>query len=367
MKIFGRDRSSSGSGYWAETSPQVVYELRSALLDFVVAALDHLYLLAVSPGSPESQQFREELDRIHREVIDRVPTAEDLEQARRDLTKSIETYGNWQRAALDELQQEMTENFRRVMSLLRQSLEGQDSMIDSTKSVTESLEQVQHLDDIREVRKLVRTQVQTINALVEQQAKSTAAMKEQFHAALDQLEVRLEEVQSTGSIDALTRIPNRAALDFYLQAICHKAAAENKPYSLAMVDLDNFKQINDSYGHQAGDTVLNFVVERLTEGIGKTGFVARYGGDEFAVVFTGDASQLAKRLRKVIDEVKETTLTLETKEGRKTVRVGLSAGVTALERNDTVSSSLLKADTALYDSKQAGKGTVTIFSAKKSA
>ncbi|MBA3446564.1 MAG: diguanylate cyclase, partial [Pseudaminobacter sp.] len=159
--------------------------------------------------------------------------------------------------------------------------------------------------------------------------------------------------------DALTGLPNRALFADRLQT----AAALARRGSLMAVhylDVDNFKQVNDTLGHQAGDELLIEIANRLQAAVRDNDTVARLGGDEFAIIQTGivkrpDASVLARR---VVARCAAPFML-----AGKPVTVGVSIGI-ALCPNDGLSTDevLRKADTALYRSKSAGRGRFTFFS-----
>src|SRR5437762_7442912 len=119
-----------------------------------------------------------------------------------------------------------------------------------------------------------------------------------------------------------------------------------------LLDVDHFKRFNDSYGHQAGDAALITVARTLQSIVGDLGFVARWGGEEFAIVFAGraasDASMLCERARKAIGESPIRVA------GRE-LRVTASAGVAELLPRDSEDDLVGRADLALYASKKAGR------------
>ena len=177
---------------------------------------------------------------------------------------------------------------------------------------------------------------------------------------------QVERLRMRAFVDALTGVWNRGALFDLLHREVERAKRSHSNLSLAILDIDHFKTVNDTYGHPAGDEVLKLLCSRLLGVVRAYDAVGRYGGEEFVVVFpeTGveQASALAERLRRSIEEV---PFSLGGAEKTLTVSVGVtslrasSAGA-APEGEDTVESMLQRADDALYQAKRSGRNrTVT--------
>lgn len=167
------------------------------------------------------------------------------------------------------------------------------------------------------------------------------------------------ELQSLATTDPLTGLPNRrhflAQLDQEF-ARAHRFGEPNT--SLLMLDLDHFKQVNDSHGHAAGDAVLRHFAERVRDSLRRTDLAGRLGGEEFAILLIGSdrhaAADFAERLRARVaaDEVEF--------EG-KMLRVSVSIGVTELARDDaTADAALARTDVALYQAKTKGRNRVEL-------
>lgn len=171
-----------------------------------------------------------------------------------------------------------------------------------------------------------------------------------------QYEVQLE-YQATH--DALTGLPNRSLLvDRLQQALCF-AERDERIVAVAFIDLDQFKLINDTLGHHAGDTLLSEVASRLRNSVREADTIARLGGDEFVLVCTQIHSEeeIARAMRRILDAISQ-PLELD---GTK-LRIGCSIGVSLYPRDGHNAETLLKhADAAMYQAKEAGRSNYQFF------
>jgi diguanylate cyclase (GGDEF)-like protein len=159
--------------------------------------------------------------------------------------------------------------------------------------------------------------------------------------------------------DSLTTIANRASFFSRLTSVVDGAVGVEARVGLLVVDLDDFKTVNDTLGHGAGDRVLIEVANRMTELAGKFGTAARFGGDEFALLLTevddpGEVDRIAERLRdSLLDPIPWIT---------GSIRVGASIGVTSGAQGATAGDLMRCADIAMYSAKALGKNRVVRFS-----
>ena len=163
--------------------------------------------------------------------------------------------------------------------------------------------------------------------------------------------------------DGLTRLYNRRHLTELLSGYLSDAIGHRSPVSLALFDIDKFKMVNDTYGHQCGDEVIRYVATLLNKGAIKNGGVAgRYGGEEFVVIFPGKGLD---ETYEIIKEIHEQIRSKEVVFGDKHVPVRASAGVASYPSTCSNPSDLLtRADWAMYHSKENGRDQITIDSDK---
>ncbi|MBP7225904.1 MAG: diguanylate cyclase [Aliarcobacter sp.] len=164
-----------------------------------------------------------------------------------------------------------------------------------------------------------------------------------------------KELEKIASIDKLTGIFNRRMLDQILQIELDITQRHERDLSLIILDIDYFKQVNDTYGHLVGDEVLKDMASIISKNLRASDVFGRYGGEEFLVICTqtneDNAFNLAEKLRKIIEEYKFNQV------GTKTISLGISS----FEKNDTMEQLFKKADEALYCAKEKGRNRSEIY------
>ncbi|MBL7072447.1 MAG: GGDEF domain-containing protein [Candidatus Omnitrophica bacterium] len=175
--------------------------------------------------------------------------------------------------------------------------------------------------------------------------------------ALELRKVELyEQVQKLSIIDGLTEVYLRRYLMTRLEEEVERAGRLNLRFSVAMIDVDNFKACNDTYGHLAGDMVLRKISERLKCSVREVDMVARYGGEEFCVVLPETTKRLALS---VAERLRKTVGSNEIDANGKKIKTTISIGIATYPKDGTDVTGLLdKADTALYKAKRKGRNVV---------
>ena len=169
----------------------------------------------------------------------------------------------------------------------------------------------------------------------------------------------MRELEYTASHDSLTGLSNRAAFEAQLDASVASARSNQSHHALCLIDLDNFKSVNDSAGHAAGDALLVNVAKLLRESCRDGDLVSRLGGDEFAIVLDDcslkDARAIAQEIVRKIAEMRFVW------QGD-TFRIGASVGIAAVDgTNDKALDFYRNADNACYAAKRNGRGCVVVF------
>lgn len=205
-----------------------------------------------------------------------------------------------------------------------------------------------HMDEYR------RNQAQRQRA-AEQRISELNSRLEETERHADRLRRRLLQQQARAEVDGLTQLANRQAYEQRLEYEYARWRRYGSPLSLAVIDLDRFKSINDRFGHNAGDKVLRTAARVLRSNIRETDFLARYGGEEFTLVMPETNLDQA---RKTADKLRAALAAAPFHAGEQRLPVTLSAGVTAFQEADTRESAFERADRALYNAKNAGRNRV---------
>ena len=215
-----------------------------------------------------------------------------------------------------------------------------------------AIRKAQSLAAIQEAERILLAEVEEMRAANEEYSKQLAAANAKIKAQ----QAELEKLGADATVDFLTKIPNRRALDNRLFEEIARYNRHRTVFSVVMMDIDHFKQINDRLGHLAGDRVLRAVASLLGEEKREIDYLARYGGEEFVLVLPEappeQAVLVAQKMRRRVEASRFTF------EGNP-IRITLSAGVTqVLEKGDSVSEALARADAALYRAKEGGRNRV---------
>jgi diguanylate cyclase len=224
---------------------------------------------------------------------------------------------------------------------------------------SEKIEAITLLDDIKSIKKRLKKEVERIQETVRKKQEQDRRQMEALAKQIDILNLELKKARTKGMMDDLTKVYNRGAFDNYLRKMVDQNTIKPSPFSLLMLDIDDFKKINDDYGHPTGDRVLVALAGKCNELIREQDFLARYGGEEFAIILPGaslrNAVKKAQHLRKAIAG---TRYTRSKKEKGEAISITISIGVSSLAKNDSASTVIDRADKALYQAKKAGKNRV---------
>ena len=168
---------------------------------------------------------------------------------------------------------------------------------------------------------------------------------------------RMKELEREALLDPLTELGNRRYFETNLYGKIKQLSRYDSSFGLLFIDIDDFKSINDDYGHDLGDRILIMIGKTLAGNLRPFDIVTRWGGEEFAIIIDKiDVEQLKERSEKLRMLVEKSAIFVEKKE----VRVTISVGATLSRPKDTIVSIVKRSDALMYESKKAGKNKVTI-------
>jgi diguanylate cyclase len=221
-------------------------------------------------------------------------------------------------------------------------------------------------DDVHDLRERVNSCLETIAqcfsefrdregsrlTAYRERAEKMRQRIEQLETERNTLQRSLEREHELAQTDTMIGMPNRLAYEKRIEAAFESWQTTTRPLSIAAIDIDHFKSINDTYGHTAGDAVLRIIGQALLKYVRPCDFVARYGGEEFIVLFDGadeaESMQVCERLRGKIQH-------LAFHASRQPVRVTASIGLAQFQPGDTPQTVFDRADLALYTAKNGGR------------
>ncbi|MBP1850958.1 diguanylate cyclase [Rhizobium halophytocola] len=193
-----------------------------------------------------------------------------------------------------------------------------------------------------------------------QQGETTANKITRRSQEMDKVRQELDEYKRIANTDSLTRLANRRAFDERL-ALVYSAVQDGRPRALILLDIDHFKRINDSYGHPVGDKILATVASVLRANVRRDSFIARTGGEEFAIIIEGIGADevlcLCERIRLSL----ETTQFKNSKAGYNYGPITISLGYCMASQAQGDSDLYGRADIALYRAKQEGRNRTCAF------
>lgn len=279
-----------------------------------------------------------------------------------------------EKSELEEFLQQLSSRLQAIDSVVVGAEDARQASFENGRALGDKVhEQVQGIrsrvaeaEEMEQLKLAVQVSVETIIAHVEQHRTVEDERNQAAQREVQLLRTRLAELEKESAelrskvhrernqalTDALTGIPNRLAWDERISQEYARWKRFGTPLALLVWDVDKFKQVNDEYGHKAGDKVLKVIAGLLEDNIRETDFLARYGGEEFVLLMTGaattDVAAVAEKLRHAIEDCGFHY------KGQQ-VPVTISCGMTLFRPGDTVEAAFERADKALYRAKELGR------------
>ncbi len=333
-------------------------EKKGVYLDTIRALLLFIKDFSMDFEETDSDRFAEQIDDLSERFVTEKKTKV-VESIFENYKKSIPAFIRGQKEYLNNREKELWD----IIRLQRTAITtlGTENQIYNRKVYEQSkeLESITMLNDIKIMKKNLKKEVEAIQVTVRKKEEQDKQQMDALAKQISSLNVELKKVKTKAMTDGLTKAYNREAFDRYIRKLVDRNTIKQAPFSLLMLDIDDFKNINDGYGHQIGDRVLVALVKKCAEFIRDEDFLARYGGEEFIIVLPGaslrNALKKAQRLRKAIAGTRYTT---HKEKGGNGLSITVSIGASSFSKNDSVSTVIDRSDQALYQAKRTGKNRV---------
>jgi diguanylate cyclase len=286
-------------------------------------------------------------------------TLKQLNQEKSELENFIanvtEQLGDLTRVVTEDREEQMS-GHRQAISLqilMKEGMEQISDNVDAAEDISQWKSEIaKNIDLIKEGVEDFVGQDKVRNEAVEVRSDSLVTKIKQMEIETELLQQKLVENREKLLYDTLTGVRSRLAYDEQIEQEMARWERYSSSFSYAILDIDHFKNINDKYGHSAGDNVLKIIANMMSQQIRKSDFIFRIGGEEFVLLLTNtDVSQagvLVEKLRKAV-KAREFSFNQER------VTLSLSAGLTETWDGDSVKSIYERADAALYRAKNSGR------------
>lgn len=262
-------------------------------------------------------------------------------------------------------------HFRRLLRTYQRSLQQHDPQRlyvpePFTAGIEHCLQAVCLLtDELDHIEEHPDDQITELIQRLERLEQSNTVLRSEIDSArrtINEQATRLSTVEFAAFEDFLTKLPNRRSFDQRFSQLKDELNAGGSPFCMLLIDLDHFKDVNDTYGHECGDAVLAIVAHVIQDVCRGQDHVARYGGEEFAVLATETDLQGARILAERIRSRVESTAT---RHGDTKIRMTCSIGIARAGQNCTADQLFEFADQALYVAKEAGRNQIHVHDSQR--
>lgn len=305
--------------------------------------------LVLAPRDAYAKRFLRSIGQLEEQA--RTATSErDIEKLSRETEINLERFAQAQRESVEKVISDLDASLRDLLGVIDETMLNGDDFVGNASSVTSRLACAVETNSLEEVRSIIRQEVRALAHSVKTYRDANQSTMIHYARELEVMRERLDQAQESARTDGLTHLPNRVSHEFYLNAMIAKAR-EGSRYSMALLDLDGFKAINDTYGHQAGDAALVAFAERMKQFMGAEGFVARLGGDEFTVVARMSGAELERKLEVFRSEMPSRPVDF----GEHSLAFGTSYGVVDVDGSAEYAKLMADADDRMYRFKRKNK------------
>lgn len=314
-----------------------------------IKQLNHL------PPEVEDQRYRNAIDQFN-EAVGQEHALPGLQKSFVSCRTALLAHSQVEKHYLKKKEMEL----REIISVLVRNFtvfsEENSGNLSELERCTEQLEVARNLDDLSTVRKVLAGQVDLMRKKLVQQRQQQGLMLSQMNEQITVLNTNLGRSEKAAMTDALTGAGNRRGLERAIKQRIDDAVMNNNRFAVLMWDVDNFKSLNDKFGHLVGDGVLKTLVKQCYRMIRGGDYVGRYGGEEFVIILEDvDLKMAGRRGRDIVKTIASLDIMLNGISRAHRVQSTISMGVTEFRAGDSMESLLERADKSLYRAKQSGK------------
>lgn len=256
------------------------------------------------------------------------------------------------------------DGFELLMARLEATLEGFSKSTKAARTATSTYgdeleQQVADLGKMQDTGQMITSLAELAQVMLQHTRKVESEMRSSEDEAKS-LRQKLAKAKRDAEVDHLTGLPNRRAFEALLDKHYHEAQAAIEPLSVAFCDIDHFKRVNDTHGHDTGDRVIAMIAEALALIANDNCHVARHGGEEFVMLFRGQSTgEAQKRLDKVREQMARKKL-VNRKTDEPIGEITFSGGVADVFAYADAREALKAADEALYAAKEGGRNQIVV-------
>jgi diguanylate cyclase (GGDEF)-like protein len=225
-------------------------------------------------------------------------------------------------------------------------------------AVTARLKKIASLDNLTEVRVSIEESAAQLKTQIDRMTSEGKAAIDKLRAEVTEYQAKLEEAERAASLDGLTGLRSRV----WMESQIERRMAAGSPLCVAMIDIDDFKKVNDSHGHLTGDELLKQFAGEIKSACRSTDAIGRWGGDEFMILFDCGLPKASAQ----VDRTKEWVCgnySVEGRAGQIKLRVNASMGVAEFRAPETMKNLLSRADAAMYQNKSSSRADGTSMNA----
>ncbi|MDA8138742.1 MAG: diguanylate cyclase [Desulfobacteraceae bacterium] len=324
----------------------------------ITALLHYLQAFALDIEEIQSARFKEEVQELNEQFRD-ADRPKRLELDFENKKPRIESFIEHQHSYLKDREKEL----RDIIDLLTKALANLNvenrEFYQRINQQGEKIIEISGLDDIKKIKNALKIEVEQMREIVNLKQDQEKRQIRHLASQVNSLQTELENAKAKAMTDGLTGVYNRQALDDYLEEKIERSRETGADFSILMIDIDNFKQINDKYGHVIGDRVLVALAQKCRGLIRGEDFIARYGGEEFTLLLEGASYRHAiKKAEQICATIASVRYATSESQSDDYLSLTVSIGVSQYKKGDTCQALIQRADQALYEAKHKGKNRV---------